>query len=428
MKFLIYYLIILLSFVLFLSCGDGSINTPTYDDKTMLALYIGDETLLEKMIPAAMDSCMEDLKCYELIKDYISEPTSSSDEIESSAEENPVSSSSRNRMIVIHSSTSYEILSSSSVSPEQSNTSTESSTSTNGKFSVDDIEVDGTCKVSTTTIVKGSSVTATFSKTNPTRPSNVSLIDFLDVISAYDAKFAEYDCAWKVKDETISQACGTGTYTHAFPKPGQYDISVTIKEKDFTCGSINVEGAPITGCVCKPDNYKPDVVGGAVDVIWTVTGCTTNGTITDYDWDDVTGSGETATASFDTKAQTIKPSVTVINDDGTVKTFACDSAKAIDTSKPDYEIVKGETLEVPVGECGVATVAGNIRFEHPHEWQTSSCTITLTINGTEYTKSVSNCNVYYGILPCDGISVTAGTQICVNEVSSIYGKLKMKYQ
>lgn len=426
MKHLLHLLIIIFVLLICLSCGEGSINTPTHDDETTLLLYKGNDSLIIALIDDAMQLCMEDQECLSQID--VIEPTSviSSSSSEDADTATIVESSSSRRYIVVErSSTSYRTESSSdeSIEPIAENSSTSST-----KFTVDDIETDGTCKLASVEIDKGSTVAAKFTYTTPSLPSGMSLLDFIGIVTEYESKFAEFDCEWKVKDKTTNQPCGNGAYSHTFDKPGKYDVSVTIKEKTFACGNVLVNGAPITGCKCKPDNYKPNVVDGAVDVLWTVTGCTTNGTITDYEWDGVTGSGETGSASFDTKAQTIKPSVTVTNDDGTVKTFACDSAKAIDTSKPDYEIVRGETLEVPVGECGVATVAGNIRFEHPHEWQTSSCTITLTINGTEYTKSVSNCNVYYGILPCDGISVTAGTQICVNEVSSIYGKLKMKYQ
>ena len=37
------------------------------------------------------------------------------------------------------------------------------------------------------------------------------------------------------------------------------------------------------------------------------------------------------------------------------------------------------------------------------------------------------CNIYYGVLTCDGISVTAGTSICL-EMTGKDGILKMKYQ
>lgn len=432
MRTLVYTFILLAAFILIQSCGDGTISPSGTDDDIALLNY-GEFNPdgMGNLVNDALKACQEDPACaarmdkavgeIEIPKDTV--VVADSDKIESSATEKPRSSA----LIVVHTSSASvsPVITSTNSSETVSSGSADISSASMTITSLDDIEVTGTCKVTTASITKGSNGSASFTKNSPTKPEGMSLIDFSNAVSQYNAAFKDFECKWKVKDETVTQACGAGTFTHTFLKPGKYDISVTIKEKEFACGSINIDGAPITGCVCKPDNYKPNVVDGAVDVLWTVTGCTTNGTITNYDWDDVDGSGETATASFTAKAQTIKPSVTVTNDDGTVKTFACDSAKAIDTSKPDYEIVKGETLEVPSGECGVATVAGNIRFEHGYDGV--DCDVTLTINGTVYKNTVSYCNIYYGVLSCDGISVTAGTSICL-EMTGKDGILKIKYQ
>lgn len=416
-------------------CGDGSINMPTSDDDMMIAMYsLTDEdyTKLQEFIPNALTLCDSDEVCRNKIAalDGNVDAFKDTSKPEEQKVEDPDDIEKPKSSVSTRSSSSMKIIisqvnSSSSVSDTTASSASTIQTSTSGIIDVNSIEVDGKCTASKTEVDKGTEVGFVFTKTRPTN-NGMPIMEFLNVINAYDSLFKTYECNWKVKDKTYKQDCGAGTFTNLFEKPGLYDVAVTIKEKEFTCGNVTVNGAPITGCKCKPDNYKPNVVDGAVDVLWTVSGCTTNGTITGYDWEDATGSGETATASFNEKAQIIKPTVAVMNDDGTVKTVYCDSAKAIDTSKPDYEIVKGETLEVPVGECGVATVAGNIRFEHPYE--ASNCDITLTINGTEYSKTVSYCNVYYNVLPCDGITVSSGTQICVNEVTSNYGKIKMKYQ
>lgn len=81
----------------------------------------------------------------------------------------------------------------------------------------------------------------------------------------------------------------------------------------------------------------------------------------------------------------------------------------------------GVALGGIVGNAG----AGNIRFEHGYDGV--DCDVALTINGTTYKKTVSYCNIYYGVLSCDGISVTAGTSICL-EMTGKDGILKMKYQ
>lgn len=436
MKWLIYPCLILLSFIVIISCGDGTISPSGLDDD-MATLNYGEFNPegMQSLVNQAMKDCQEDAACAAKMDAAIGDEnygkdTTKKDTVVKDTEE--VEQPKSSAMIVVRSSSSVTPIITpvgiSSSSEESSSGSAVVTTSSTTVINLDVPAIDGSCAVGSA-IDKGTNGTATFTKTSLTKPSDVNILDWSKVLTAYNTKFKEAICEWKVDGETVSSAaCGTGTFSYKYTTSGPHKVSVVIEEKEYDCGTQQVNGAKITSCKCLPSNTKPDVVSGPVEVTWSVSSCVTDANITKYVWSKIDGSNETGSHTFTEKNEEVTPIVSVSNDDGTKQDFTCTTVKALDSSKPDYEIVKGETLEVPVGECGVATVAGNIRFEHPHEWQISSCDVTLTINGTECTGTVGNCNIYYGTLSCDGVSVSAGTQICVEEVTSNYGKMKMKYQ
>ena len=233
-------------------------------------------------------------------------------------------------------------------------------------------------------------------------------------------------------EKTTTVKCSESSVTATYPSIGSYTAKIKVgnKEPHDCSGTVEVQGTPVTDCKCTVDSASPDVKNGDVTVTWTVSGCMAGSAAADigtYTWTGPTATSDPskATATVSTKGDTQSASVKVTSTKNASMNVTCPTVKAINSDLPDYELVQGETLEVPVGQCGVASVAGVVRFEHPYE--ASDCDIALTIDGTEYTKTVSYCNVYYGVLPCDGVNVSAGTQICVNEVTSSYGKLKMKY-
>ena len=70
--------------------------------------------------------------------------------------------------------------------------------------------------------------------------------------------------------------------------------------------------------------------------------------------------------------------------------------------------ISGTAVSFTSGECGTASMAGNVRFTHG--WQVESCTVTITINGTaQPAYDISNCNAS----PGTPFSVAAGDEVCV---------------
>ena len=70
--------------------------------------------------------------------------------------------------------------------------------------------------------------------------------------------------------------------------------------------------------------------------------------------------------------------------------------------------ISGTAVSFTSGECGTASMAGNVRFTHG--WQVESCTVTITINGTaQPAYDISNCNAS----PGTPFSVAAGDEVCL---------------
>ena len=372
----------------FVACGSGDVSGVTSEDKGNVFVY--DSSYYVGRVETATNACASDAECAKKANNTVIEESSSSAEITE-----PGSSSA-----AVTSSASTEKSSSSAVI-NFSSASTSSSSTVVSSSSVeiqDDGTVNGTCAPVPATINKGESTTWTFTQVTPAGMAGVTA----GTKAAYE---------WTMPKSTEGTANGTGlkttTATYA-TESGTMTATLQVDGNTIQCSALQVNGAPITGCVCTPDVANPDVASGSATVTWKVSGCQTTGaTITGYAWTDATGTGETATASFTEKGQSITPIVTVSNDDNTQEQFTCASAKAVNSSAPDYEI-DGTGITIPSGSCGTVTVAGNLRI-NTTGWQSTDCTIALTIEGNKQEKTFTNCN-FSNELPT---SVTVGAQACV---------------
>ena len=80
--------------------------------------------------------------------------------------------------------------------------------------------------------------------------------------------------------------------------------------------------------------------------------------------------------------------------------------------------ISGTAVSFTSGECGTASMAGNVRFTHG--WQSESCTVTITINGTaQPAYDISNCNAS----PGTPFSVAAGDEVCLTITGATDGNL-----
>ncbi|MBO5423524.1 MAG: hypothetical protein J6A06_07020 [Fibrobacteraceae bacterium] len=82
--------------------------------------------------------------------------------------------------------------------------------------------------------------------------------------------------------------------------------------------------------------------------------------------------------------------------------------------------ISGTEVSFTNGECGIASMAGNVRFTHG--WQNESCTVTITINGTaQPSYDISNCNAS----PGTPFSVAAGDEVCLTITGATDGNFSI---
>ncbi len=381
----------------FVACGDGDVVTPGIEDQA--ALYT-DSTAYLDHIAEATAACKQDPVCSAKMNGTPVETSSSSsvpitepDDATSSPSSSPSSSASTPvNPTGSSSSVAINFSSSSAVSPALSSSSV---------TIVDDGTVNGTCAPVPAIISKGASTVWTFTIETPAGLSGITA-----------SQKASYSWSLPNSVELDTAGIGVKTVTRTYAASGSFGATLVVDGNTVQCSPLQVNGAPITGCTCTPTADTVDVASGAATATWNVTGCTSTGAeITGYTWTGATGTGESATASLSTKGETITPTVTVANNDNTSTEFTCGAVKAIDSSAPEYEI-DGTGVTIPSGSCGTVTVAGNLRITHSYVG--TDCTVGLTIDGTAYAdETVAQCNVYYGKLSYDGVSVSAGQQVCV---------------
>ncbi|WP_458450800.1 hypothetical protein [Fibrobacter sp.] len=270
--------------------------------------------------------------------------TVSSSSAEETSSESAKSSSSSGK--AASSSSSGKAASSSSVKTSSSSGKSESSSSSKVASSSSEVPPFGTCSATQSVAELGASVTWGFEWAEPKPAANVML----------SATFA-----WSF--EGGSPAVGEKrTATTSYATSGVKTASVTVNAggttQTVTC-SVNVNGSPITGCKCIGTNLTPDVSQGE-QASWTISGCTSAANITSYTWTGATadGSGLSATAPVSAKGDKVTGvSFTVANDDNTKVTVACEDAKAVDSSSPDYvfeisgDQLPSQELVVPSGAC-----------------------------------------------------------------------------
>lgn len=193
---------------------------------------------------------------------------------------------------------------------------------------------DGFCAPSKTSIYKGETVNWVFTPATLNSTSVAEIMDYRNIVN-------NSTCDWTLNGatpESSSGKCGSDgkTVTAAYSTTGEFSASVKLGEKTINCGSVQVTGAPLTGCTCEASETAPDVAEGAVTVTWTVSGCHALADITSYAWTEATGTASTATMTFTEKGQTASPTVTVTNSDNTSVDLTCPTATAVNSKAPEF--------------------------------------------------------------------------------------------
>ena len=372
----------------FVACGSGDVSKPTSDDEMLV--FGNDSTYYSAIIKDATASCTADPACASKLNGTSSVAEESSSSSAGIVEPGSSPGSSSSAAPLPGSSSTLINFSSASV-PASSATAGVSSSSI-----ADDGTVNGTCAPVPATIEKGTATTWTF-----TVDKNLGMNIVLKSSSV------AYSWAMPNSEELSAEETGLKNTSATYKKSGDFSATLVVDGNTVQCSPLHVNGAKITGCECSADASTVDVASGSATAKWTISGCTTDATITGYTWTGATGSETSATATLSKKGESVAPTVTVKNDDNTEVSVTCPAVKATDSSAPEYEIDK-TGITIPSGSCGTVTVAGNLRI-NTAGWQATDCSIVLTIGSNQQEKTFTNCN-FSNELPT---AVNVGDQACV---------------
>lgn len=384
----------------FVACGSGDVSKPTSEDEGNTVIF--DSSYYAGRINVADSLCKEDPVCSAKLngKSSVAEVSSSSTGIVE-----PGSS-----LAAASSSSAAPFPGSSSTLINFSSASVPSSSATVGVSSsaiVDDGTLNGTCEPKPATIEKGATTTWTFVKLTPAGMAGITA-----------QKQALFTWTMTGSSEGTLSALGKDggdTASATYTASGDFTTSLELDNGNkIQCSPLHVNGAKITGCECSADASTVDVASGSATAKWTITGCTTDATITGYTWTGATGSEASATATLTKKGESISPTVIVKNDDNTEVSVTCPAVKATDSSAPEYEITKpNETITIPAGSnISIAMGASNPGGCQFYCKQASGSAFSGVIGDKPY-SCASNCyhfdmNSYISKESCSG-SLTFST-------------------
>ena len=380
----------------FWACGDGTVeplNEAT--DGYVKAMLETQSIDFATQVADAKKKCAEDPACEnEMAKAQGSAvviSAESSDPLSSSSGISPLSSSS--------SMTIFKFSSGGDVGLQSSSSAPSVVVSSSSVEEEKPMEGMGRCFPSATTAEQGAAVTWSIEW-------NKQVVTDQDLFQS-----PKYN--WTFDDGATPATATTKSASVSYSKSGPHSASVAVsvangtKKSTLVCDkTVNVNGAPITGCKCT-------VTGGATsvdfnttpEVSWSV-GTTCQSTVSPlvYEWDGVVG--ETAfTKEFSAAVNSYAPKLKVSHSDNTIVEVQCPAVKI--TDGPEYKVsAVGDTIKVPNEGC--VTLAGtalsngkNVRCTHG--WQTSSCTYTISAGTTTVKQTQDNCN----ISPGDPLAVSA---------------------
>ena len=315
----------------FWACGSGDVIE--YDGNLEGLAELSAEGIGGKEIQEAMALCLQDATCSaEMQSAPDLQPESSADvqssastpksstglswATQSSATQQPASS-----MVIVQRSSSSTYVVASGTSTAVQSSSSAVITTPGGDV--------GTCEPAKATINRGESTAWKMTKNATLSAAAVLGADFTWTFGE-DASPATSSKHGNMSSDAI-------TYATSGVKTATLDFVYNGSKTTMQCAPLQVNGAPIKGCVCKAASETVDV---AVDgtAVWTVTGCTSQGAnITTYTWggDGVTGEGTSATATLAAKGDVIQPTLVVGNDDNTVLNVTCPAVKAVDSEIPE---------------------------------------------------------------------------------------------
>lgn len=316
----------------FWACGSGSINEPDNADSIVQMTFTPEgnpdlEKIQANLITPAKDKCKNDPVCSAENPNFVNDivaPTPDPDkpDVGQSSSSvggftpNPLSSSSIAIQIKPNSSADVGVEPSSSAG--------------GGDVVITPSSELGTCTTETPVIEKTGSVVFKF---NPDPKQNP--LDFIGAKASF---------VWNYGADGVGDGSANTTNSDkvTFASSGKKHVTVTVTKNDgltsdvVDCGYVQVNGDPITGCLCTT------TASGSVDytttpeVTWSVAGCTTGAAYTiGYNWDGTAGEA-TYTKTFSAANPGYAPKLKVSNTDNTEIEVACPAVKI--TEGAEYTI------------------------------------------------------------------------------------------
>ena len=366
----------------FWACGSGDILEPNAGDDVM-GIVVSNEggDTSEVGDPSIIWDVMTKENCPRCFEGSVSsssrktQPVRSSSSSGGSNPQSATSSSDDGGSIVIKSSSSSATPGSSpSVSSSSKTVNPGVSSSSGGGSNPGPSSDFGTCSPARTVISKGDTVSWILKLKDPTQ-----------MISA--------TTTWKALggDPETNKASGMNGRTQnvKYIASGQYTASATVSvgpaNYNISCPAIQVNGEPITGCVCAPEG-----VTGAVnylktpDVKWTVTGCKTGATVMTYSWDGGAAGAETSfTKTFSAATASAAPTLFVANNDNTLQEVACTPVKVTEGEEFKIETTQDKAV---FKESGSYAISANL----PSGWHNTDteCNVYCNASTSNFTVTI----------------------------------------
>lgn len=320
----------------FWACGSGSIE-PMADDTDVFVEAMLNNLDFSTQINDAMSKCNEDIVCMnEMAKAAHGavELSSESTLPESSADGQPVVSSSSDSFYKFSSIGDVGRLSSSSDAGTVVSSSSEQ------------------------VVITGMGRCYPLSETIESNGQAQWKVEWNSNYGIRDVAAATYSWAFGMDatPDNNTAASPKVSYSKPGPKSASVDVVIGGQKGHIDCDkTVNVNGAPITGCVCSTAATSVDFTA-TPDVVWTVAGCKSQGQTTFfYSWEGGAAGAEASFTKTFTAAQAgYAPKLKVSHADYSIQEFQCPAVKT--TDGPEYTFkVSQDKLDIPAGTHSVTT-------------------------------------------------------------------------
>lgn len=180
------------------------------------------------------------------------------------------------------------------------------------------------------------------------------------------------------------------SYSKSGPKSASVDVVIGGQKGTIQCDkTVNVNGAPITGCLCTTTATSVDFLENP-DVVWTVSGCKSQGQTTFfYSWEGGAAGAEASFTKTFTAAQTsYAPKLKVSHADNSIQEFPCTAVKV--TEGPEYTLKDNTTTVFPISVGSYLMVYGCETSQYhqtPVVIKAPSGAMEVVVDGTKFNIS-----------------------------------------